>query len=462
MLPQTIGDLLPSIAVFARAGGGGSSSGDGGGDGFIVAIGYLPMHALGAAIRRMNRKYSATAAILSIVGGVVALVYGFILVTVLGGFFGGLAAFAALAGMGAGLFGWFGKLKQSKQTASSLNVAAQQDAAWGEERLQTMARETFVRYQADWSEQNVAAMQAYLTPSYHRHATLLIGALQQLHRANRVENPIIEEVMVVDLADHPGADADRVTIGITARTTDRLIDTNSQDLLYSENSSFTEFWQFCRQGDSWLLDGIQQATEAEWAHNEALERFAQQNNMYFSLDMGRLLVPKRGTIFDKASLQTADINNHVIGMYAQQYLVQLYTYSSQPASNSLEVYLVAQMMVPKEYGQIVVRRKAGNWLSRTIGFDVLGGRGLQKISMEWGDFNRKYDVYASSAEAVTSFELLHPAFMEQLERAPFNVNIEVVDNVVYFYAKEDTKLVPDSYYDELLKIVYEAYRQMRL
>jgi len=463
MLPHALGELLPTVDLFARAGGGGSSSGGGGGDGFIIVVGYLPMHALGAGLRRINKKYPAFTVALCILCIVMALAYGAAWIVFLGGFFGGLTAIAALIGALAGLFGWFGKLRQSKQAEASLATAAQQDPAWNEERLLVMASSTFLRYQADWSTQNIESMKTYMTPSYHQHASLLVVALGQLHRINKIENPIINELMVVDLADSPGVGADRVTIGITARSNDRLIDSRTEEVLYEDNGNFTEFWKFCRTGDGWLLNGIQQATAAEWLHNEPLEQFAQRNGMYFSLDMGRLLVPKRGVIFDKASLKTADVNNHVIGLYAQQYLVQLYTYTNQPVPNTdATIYLVAQMMVPKEYGQIVVRQKTGNWLTRTIGFNTFGSRGLQKISMEWGDFNRKYDVYASSAEGATSFELLHPAFMEQLERVPFEVNIEVVDNVVYFYAKEQSKFVPNSYYEDLLKIVHEAYRQMRL
>ena len=48
--------------------------------------------------------------------------------------------------------------------------------------------------------------------------------------------------------------------------------------------------------------------------------------------------------------------------------------------------------------------------------------------MEWGEFNNKFRVYATSAEQVTAFELLHPAMMQTLVDAPFAINIEVIDN----------------------------------
>ncbi len=460
MFASVMGVIFPLVEVFARAGGGGSSSG-GSGDSFIVVIGYVPMHALGAWSRRIGKKRPTAFVALGVVSGVIALVYAVILIALFRWFLGGIAASAALIGVCAGLFGWFGKLKRSKQTEAALGAAAAQDGAWSEERLLPMAQEVFMRYQADWSSGNAEAMRAYCTPTYYYHSALLLAALGQLHRINRVDAPVIEQMMVVDFVDAAGTDGDSVVIGITAHANDQLIDAPTGQLLNAETAPFTEFWRFIRQGSQWLLDGIQQATEAQWTHKPTLEQFAQQNGMYFSLDMGRLLVPKRGVLFDPVSLKTADINNHVIGLYAQKYLVQLYTFSALPMANTTGVYLIAQIMVPKEYGDIVVRRKSGNWMTRAIGSDQ-STRGLKKITMEWGDFNRKYDVYASSTEGVTSFELLNPSFMEQLEAAPFEVNIEVVDNIVYFYAKEAGRIVPDSYYDDLLKIVYEAYRQMRM
>lgn len=63
-------------------------------------------------------------------------------------------------------------------------------------------------------------------------------------------------------------------------------------------------------------------------------------------------------------------------------------------------------------------------------------------------------------EGATSFELLHPAFMEVLEAQGFEINIEVVDGTVYFYNKQN-KLNPD-YYPKFSAILQEAFKQMRL
>lgn len=107
--------------------------------------------------------------------------------------------------------------------------------------------------------------------------------------------------------------------------------------------------------------------------------------------------------------------------------------------------------MPKQYGNIVVRRK--KTFQRGLG-------NLEKVETEWTQFNNKYEVYASAPEQVTSFELLNPTYMEQLEALPFEVNIEVVDNVIYLYTSEiDATL---EVYESMLDLTNKAFVELRL
>ena len=134
---------------------------------------------------------------------------------------------------------------------------------------------------------------------------------------------------------------------------------------------------------------------------QGVEQFARQQNFYYSPDWGWLLLPRKGQIFSSGKFGTSDINNHCIGLY-NHVLVQIYTYLPNPQKLTNQ-YLVAQAQLPKSYGDIVVRRKKfGQW----------GGKsGLQEVKTEWTDFNKKFEVLASTAEGPTSLELLHPVFM---------------------------------------------------
>ncbi len=446
-------DLLAiqrAVPVLARAGGGGSGGGGGGGSGFAL-IGYLPMHLLGAHIRKLQKKHVGLFDILQIGGWVVVIGYAVALTVVLRSI-GFIAGIGALLGMGAGLYGWFGKLKQSKATRIALSSAALQDGAWDEQRLQDYSAQVFVHYQNDWSNANTEAMKQYLTPQYQYHAALMTYAMQLAGRRNAVQSPVITQSMIVAVTNVADNNQDEVSFGITAQAHDQLIDTRVNQVLFTDTSAFNEFWRFRRTGNNWLLDGIQQATASSWKHNASLEQFAAQNGYFYSLDWGWLLMPSRGQLFSAAKFGTSGINNHVIGVYNQQLLVQLYTYVPKKSSAS-KSYLIAQANLSRSYGDIVVRKKHATRL--------FGIKGLREVSTEWPDFNKKYQVYATSPEQATSLELLNPSYMQQLEAVPFEVNIEVVDNVVYLYAPEKA-VVPADQYQTMLGLLQAAFREMRM
>lgn len=439
--------------IVARGGGGGSGGGGGGGDGIAVflAIGYVPMHLVGAWIRRLQKKHEVLFDILQIVGWVVAAVYMVLLVIALH-LLGVLAAIGAVLGIGAGLYNWFSLLKQSKKTAVALQAAVAKDRAWSEPALLINAQSVFNRFQQDWSNNNAEAMKAYMTQHYQYHNALMIYALQLAGRRNQVGNPVISQSTVTAVQDAVDDNNDLVTIGFEASANDQLIDVATNKVLFTDPKPFTEFWQFRRSGNNWLLDGIQQATANTWSGNASLEQFAAQHNYCYSLDWGWLMLPKRGQLFKGTKFGTSDVNNHVIGMYNQQLLVQLYTYVSNPAQ-ATKSYLIAQANLPRSYGDIVVRKRKG--------FHFFGIKGLREVSTEWPDFNKKYQVYATNPEQATSLELLNPSYMQKLEAVPFEVNIEVIDNVVYLYTAEKA-VVQTEHYETLLSLLQEAFKEMRL
>ncbi|MGH7241751.1 MAG: TIM44-like domain-containing protein, partial [Candidatus Saccharimonadales bacterium] len=303
---------LFSNQLFARGGGGGSGSGGGGGG--IIMVGYLPMHALGAWFRRIHKKNEALFVAMQIVGWLTTLVYAVLLIVFLRGL-GFLMAIGAPLGMGMGLYGWLGKLTQSKKTKAALMAAAAQDGAWDEAKLTARASDVFMQFQKDWSDFDTEAMKAYMTPSYQYHNALMLYSLQLAGRRNIVGNPQLNQVTVVGVDDSSDNSKDTVVIGIQAQAHDQLIDTSDNKTLFTDNHPFTEFWLFQRDTDGWRLDGIQQATASNWQRNSSLEQFATQNGYYFSLDMGWLMLPKRGQLFGDGKFGTSDINNHVIGLH---------------------------------------------------------------------------------------------------------------------------------------------------
>jgi hypothetical protein len=452
MIYQTLSMIInPAIDLFSRAGGGGSSSGGSGdGGGALFIIGYAPMHFFGSLLRKKTPLLVA-----NILGWIIAIIYALFWVFIFEDFIGWIIAILALVGMAAGLYNWFHAFsKLAVKAKKKQELAFKKDSAWDIEALKTQATRTFMQYQADWSNNNIAAMQSYLSPEYYHHNQLMVLALKQLERQNIVKNPVINDIQLVDIIDHDDNSKDRFVMYIEASSDDELYDTKENKLIFSDSRKFQEYWRFVRTGNaSWVLEGIGQVTEDPYMTNNDMAKFAVSNKYFYSPDWGWLLLPSRGQVFSKGEFGVSDINNHIIGVY-NNILIQLYNYVSTPGSDASgsKNYIIAQAALPKTYGNIVVRKK--KW------FQLFKIKGLTKVSMEWGDFNKRYEVWASDMERVTSFELLNPSFMVQLEALPFEVNIEVVDNIVYLYSG-DTAVTPQAY-ETMLAILHQAFKEMRM
>jgi hypothetical protein len=421
--------LLIFVTTFlAIAGGGGSSSGDSGGS--YAGSSYTPsndsdLYTTGAQSTTLNP-----------IGLVIILVVVAVFVIL-------MVRFRAKA------------IKQpinavvKPEVSQRLKAAAATDPTWLAEALIQNAKETFLKYQRDWSNFDTASMQSYMTPAYYQYNLLMMSALKLANRKNDVQNLIINSATVTNFVDSLDPTANSYSAHVSAKVRDVLLDTADGSELFAQNLSANETYRFQKSNNGWLFDGIDQSTARSDLRNVSLELFAKQNQLFYSLDWGHLLLPRRGQLFSSGSFGVSDINNHVIGMSGEM-LIQIYNYVPNPGMGS-RGYIIAQASIPKSYGNIVVRRKGENG---SVG-------GLHKIETEWGEFNDRYDVYASDEEQATSFELLNPKFMEQLHSLSIPIAIEVVDSIIYLYSTQEGVVSADDY-RTLLSTLKAVFKEMRM
>lgn len=437
-----------TIDLFARGGGGGSGGG-GGGESIIVILGWFPTMFIG---RKLVKHISKPIA--AIVIAIMSVAYAFVWFAI-----GGIGIIIGLCALGGGLdgyFGWSDRLgRRVFKARKKLAEAASKDPNWDEQKILGHAQAIFLKFQEDWGKFNTDSMQTYMTPGYFRHMQLMMYAIKTKGRTNYLTDLKIMGASLVDVSDSDDNSLDNFTVQFSASAQDHLYDNRLQREIFLDKNPFIEEWRFNRNGDGWLLDGIRQSTENPLEIQTKLKEFATQNNMFYSPDMGWLLMPLEGDLFGEAKFGKSDINNHVIGVYSNV-LTEVYTY--RPQINGTKNYIVAQSVVPKTYGKLVVKHKSGGILGSAF---TRTPKGLNKITLEWPDFNKRYDVFADNVEQVTAFELLHPVFMEKLFALDFPVNIEVADNVVYLYtnsnAKQDIQL-----YQSMFAILLDAYKEMKL
>lgn len=447
--------IANNLEIFARAGGGGSSGGGGGGGSAIAAIPFIIGYFVSSKFR-LNRS----------LGYVVATIVCLILVIplfMLSPFLALGFAFIYYVGVNLGLNTGIAKfLGKRKHALKEVEKACVKDSSWEKGKLINNAKNIFVKYQNDWQNFNFKSMSEYMETQYLNHAMLMMLAMKEMHRINKIEDINIKSALISDVKDVDGKEGDMYKVAFEASLNDKLIDVRTNSLLSKDTKPFAEQWTFIRHNDKWMLHGIKQATEDSSSCYKPMNDFADKHGMYFSPDWGNLLLPSDGVLFSKQGKRGLDINNHVIGYWDNKYIVQLYSYSYLKSGifaggDNRKYYTVGQISLPKSYGKILV--KDNSIINNFIPF--FHNPGYRRVETEWNDFNKKYRIYATKPDMAPTFELLNPSFMAWLyDTVSKNVFIEVVDNVVYVYVEDHN--IDSKSYEVMMEVLKGVYRELKL
>lgn len=462
------------ILFFARGGGGGSSGGGGysGGsgsstDGRDIAIlaGIMFMSLAGLAIGyvtgKLFKRFSSEYGPVFSAGVFFAMTSLLVLALIETSSRSYLANMFYIIGMMSVWGGWyFGSFTPAPiplwaEMKKRLKLASKSDKAWSQESLTQLVKRVFLQFQQDWSRLDSSKMAQYMLPDYQRRTELLMRALNDLNRLNKMDKVTIHDVQFMDMNDSSINDQDSFRVLVSASANDSIYDTVKKKTIFTDRSRFAEEWVFARKKNIWLLDYIDQVTAEPSALSKEMQQFALVNNLVYSLDMGWLLLPSRGQLFSESSFGNSDINNHVIGDYSG-ILIQMYEYKPNPINN--ERWLIGQINVPKSYGEILIR-PARTGIKKLIGKKIEAPTGTEKYGFEWQDFNHQFEVYASDADRLASFELINPGFMAYMYDIDESIILEVVDNIIYFGV--DFAVSPEKY-ATLLELLFKAHKELKL
>lgn len=320
-----------------------------------------------------------------------------------------------------------------------------------EKEIHRQAEEIFKSYQADWTDFNTKGIKKYTTAHYFKHASLMLELLKNLHRTNKASKLKVRKVYLLDPINENTDTPTPIHIAFSFAGLDEVITDEGKKLYSQYVSNAVETWTFVYDGKNIKLAGISQPTESAPHLVKSLANFADENNLFYSPDWGRYALPSRGLIFGGASMNIADINNHVIGKWGDL-LIQLYTYAEYPGRATNSYYIVGQINVPKDYLGVIVK-------SKKFKAGKKPDKSYDKFEMEWNEFNDRYEVFAASRDALPAFELLNPKFMEFLYDKNPSYSLEVVDNIIYIYAPIST--VTEKDYEDLLEVLQKAYDELK-
>lgn len=409
-----------NVQYLVRGGGGGSSSGGGGGGGGFSSG---SSHSSSSSYSSGSSSSDGSWWIPLLIFGVIFIVFWIVLKSVKArGLSGGAVAVPD------------GYIDPEKT----------QDATEQEKKLVADAKGTFLGFQQAWADFDLKKMKTLVSSEYFKKMTLELNVLKNYERQNVMENVLISGAYIARADSYNSG----FSIFFIASANDKLVDLREDRQIYTDTASFSEIWHFVKKGNKYLLNGIDQTTADTSKFDQSIASFASTNNFYYDPDFGWLMMPSRGAIFGPAGFGHADINNHVIGYYRDK-IVEFYSYEPQ-AGTGMQPITVAQAILPKRYDDILVTEKS--W------YDFKPKqKGLEKVETESNEFNKKFSVWASKPDQATSFELLATNFMERIYALDFELNIEVVDNVLYLYSP-GTNLN----YKEMLEVLSWAFDEMKM
>ena len=335
-------------------------------------------------------------------------------------------------------------LKKSSVPFGYIDAGSQKQASDLEIRLTAQAKNIFIKFQKYWSEFDIAKMKDILEMEYCKKITLQLNVLKNYERQNIMDNVAIQQAFIKKADSYKS----NFSIYFTASANDKLIDKRDDKILFEDKQTFSEIWNFKKLGKKYVLESIEQTTKESSKYNTEIHEFAKSNNFYYDPDFGWLMMPSRGAIFGPEGFGSADINNHVIGHFKDK-IVEFYSYEARSGSG-LQPITVAQAILPRRYDNILVTEKS--WYSFRPKLKT-----LQKIETESISFNQKFSVWAAVPDRASSFELLATNFMEKIYALDFEINIEVVDNVLYIYSPSK-----DIKYQNLLDVLDGAFEEMKM
>lgn len=219
--------------------------------------------------------------------------------------------------------------------------------------LSKKTEEIYFQFQKAWSEFDIATLEKITSARFYKQLVLELAVLKNEHREDRMTNVKLLSNYVDKTKYQSSETLNMYKAEVSGKANDILYDTELQEELYADNSSFTEYWTFVMENDNWKLDIIDQATANYSSINNSIVDFATKNNFFYNPDFGWLMIPNKGDLFSEASFKTSDVNNHVIGVYKNK-IVEFYSIIFKRGG---EEYFIGQAILPKTYNRIVIRRK---------------------------------------------------------------------------------------------------------
>lgn len=170
--------------------------------------------------------------------------------------------------------------RKAGKTLKLLEFIAQTDPAWKPQALQAHASAVFSKLQQCWEAREYAPMQPLMDEGLYRQHCAQIAGMVRNHEINKIANPTVDRVDLVNVRYTNKPDGREFTALLTATARDYYVDDRTGKTLRGDDSpqQFQEFWTFELRGGKWFLREIEQTRESDALKEENFfEPFTDRN-----------------------------------------------------------------------------------------------------------------------------------------------------------------------------------------
>jgi hypothetical protein len=356
------------------------------------------------------------------------------------------------------IYSFIYRAKKLKKIEEIIQFAAKNDTTWNKEFMTGKVSETFLLFKNDWNNLSAEKMKSYLSEEYFQRIFLIMEILKKQGRSLRIGNYKVTNIKFIDAVYNSTSDPDNFTVQIDSYYNQSLIDTKTEQVIFFSSSLSIElpqeYWNFIKEDGVWKLSNIKMVGQK--MTDQKITDFSKKYNLHYEPFFGWMTIPREGKIFSKL-LNNNNVScdsNHLVGIFDEK-IVEFYklygNYGSIIKSKEMKNYLVAQAILPGKYKDIVIIRN--NFFEKA----ALSFTDLQKIKTESNDFNNQYSVWSSEIDGVNTLRLLSPNFMEKIMMLSFDLNIEVVGNILYLFTEDHNEVD----YEDMLEILSCAFDEVK-
>lgn len=155
--------------------------------------------------------------------------------------------------------------KYSRKSKKLMKQMMQSDNAWKYKNISHMVNDCFYAVQTAWSDMDMSPASQYMSEELFDSFQTKLNWMAYRNQKNILKNITLINALPVAVHDDSDNSRDYIWFYIKGRMVDYIIDTETQ-LKVSGNTSpasFTEFWQFIRKDDNWVLNKILQKNESD-------------------------------------------------------------------------------------------------------------------------------------------------------------------------------------------------------